>query len=299
MPKQNPFSLYDFLGYLIPGYASLLLCQLCLSIFLPVDQIPTLSIKNANATELANIAIISYVAGHLFNYISSITVEHYSTRTIGYPTRYLLGDGVFKSYLDTKDEELETQRRILRLLISLSILPICIADFLLDKTLSIRSLYAKKLDAFLITTIKTKINEMLKLEGVRNYNPTKNNDIHRLIYHYITEHSTNHFGKTQNYVAIYGLLRSFSLLASLLTLVLIAKNIEALLIYDIEKLHFSMINLICISSSFMASYLFYLAFVKFYRRFTLESLMALTAIISTKSRSETTNPPSQKGPLKK
>ncbi|WP_434653852.1 hypothetical protein [Chromobacterium violaceum] len=290
MPKQNPFSLYDFLGYLIPGYASLLLCQLCLSIFLPVDQIPSLNIENANATELANIAITSYVAGHLFNYLSSITIEHYSIRTIGYPTGYLLGDVKFKNYFDIEEEELKSERKKLRGLIAMTILPIYITDIILDKMLSIRSLYAKKLDDFLVSTIKIKIDQMLKLEGIENYTAgkEKGSDIHRLIYHYITEHSANHFGKTQNYVAIYGLLRSFALLASLLTLVLLVKNIETFLLCDMRTLHFSMLNFICILSSFMASYLFYLAFVKFYRRFTLESLMALTAIMSTKSRAETT-----------
>ncbi|MGR2678889.1 hypothetical protein [Chromobacterium haemolyticum] len=287
MPKQNPFSLYDFLGYLIPGYASLLLCQLCLSIFLPIDQIPSLNINNANASELANIAITSYVAGHLFNYLSSITIEHYSIRTIGYPTEYLLGNVKFRNYLDIEEEELKSERKKLRGLIALTILPIYITDIALDKKLSIRSLYAKKLDVFLASTIKIKIDQMLKLEGIENYTAGKDSDIHRLIYHYITEHSANHFGKTQNYVAIYGLLRSFSLLASLLTLVLPMKNIKIFLLSDIKILHFSMLNLICILSSFIASYLFYLAFVKFYRRFTLESLMALTAIMSTKSRAET------------
>ncbi|WP_145929196.1 hypothetical protein [Chromobacterium vaccinii] len=286
MPKQNPFSLYDFLGYLIPGYASLLLCRLYLSLFLPPCQIPPLDINSASTAELINIAILSYVAGHLFNYLSSITVEHYSINTIGYPTGYLLDNHTFKSYFDVKDKPFQIKRKILRTIITAAILPIYAIDTTLDKTLSIRHLYAKNLDSFLVDTINKKILEMLALEGIQNQDAIKNKDIHRLIYHYITEHSVNHFNKAQNYVAIYGLLRSFALLSSLLTIFLLAQSIQILLEAETYKSLFSRFDLIALISSFSISYLFYLAFVKFYRRFTLESLMALTAIISTKSRNE-------------
>lgn len=101
--KQNPFSLYDFLGYLIPGalliYAFLIIRFINRASKFDVD----LLIENLSRVKLENIfpfIIAAYALGHILSYASSITIESYANWKYGYPSKYLL-----QSQKDRKDKK--------------------------------------------------------------------------------------------------------------------------------------------------------------------------------------------------
>ena len=73
MKEQNPFSLYDFFGYLIPG-------SLCLVIIYFIEQLqngfdPKCILLNMTFTpslvQSIILIIISYFIGHILNFLSS------------------------------------------------------------------------------------------------------------------------------------------------------------------------------------------------------------------------------------
>lgn len=77
-----------------------------------------------------------------------------------------------------------------------------------------------------------------------------------------------------NYVALYGFLRAISLLATIFFWVIIYcllfKNITIADAPEVNK-----ISIILLILLLLMPYTFYMAFVKFYRRFSLEVIMAM------------------------
>ena len=92
--KQNPFSLYDFLGYFIPG-------ALVLYLIMIIEHLKKVNsfditdifecVSNPSVNQALLFIILSYVAGHFLSYISSITIEQYANWKYDYPSKYLLG----------------------------------------------------------------------------------------------------------------------------------------------------------------------------------------------------------------
>jgi hypothetical protein len=272
--KQNPFSLYDFLGYFTPG-----------AIFI-YGYIYAFNYKNSEIRSLSNIAesmgvekadlyvpliLFSYAAGHLLNFISSITIERYALWALGYPSKYLLSVK-HKGYFYSSENVL--RRRIVRLSVFVILLPVSLWDLVLGKVFGFRDFYAKSLDATLVGIIKSKVLSLVSASGVLKPNQLNDSlfeqDFFRFVYHYAVEHASNHLQKMQNYVALYGFLRALSLLSVMLFWGII---IRCLLksgdpTEKISELFF--ISIMC--------YIFFVAFVKFYRRFSLEALMAVCVI---------------------
>jgi hypothetical protein len=97
--KQNPFSLYDFLGYLIPGST---LIYLFIYLFIIIENWTNNKVENNlesifsyvskyNFQEIFFFIIISYAIGHLLSFISSVTIEKYGNWKYGYPSKTVIG----------------------------------------------------------------------------------------------------------------------------------------------------------------------------------------------------------------
>ena len=106
--SKSPFSLYDFLGYFIPGA---LFCYLFAIVF-EIEEIKWLNIEFFLGLRVfdQSVAFIlfSYVFGHAINYLSTLTIEKYSIWSIGYPSKYLFGvkpECYFKKLIDKDDEK--------------------------------------------------------------------------------------------------------------------------------------------------------------------------------------------------
>lgn len=79
--------------------------------------------------------------------------------------------------------------------------------------------------------------------------------------------------KYDNYVALYGFLRSLSLLCSSIFIFLLVVEIRTI-IFGCE-IDWAAIAVLIVT--FCITYLFYLGFIKFYRRYTLENFMSIVA----------------------
>lgn len=265
MIKQNPFSLYDFLGYFIPG-ATLIYLML---VFHNLDSVEYVwSFNNLFGSSDIDIQsylffiIISYAIGHLINFLSSLLVERYGNWMYDYPSKYLLK--IHKKF----SFKTITPKRIG---IFISILPVSVLDLLFGQLLKFKNLYVHHLDDFLIHSIKTKSSKILtelipKDESKKVPESINDYDFFRILHHYAFEHTKSHQFKMVNYVVLYGFLRSLTFICVLIFWYLIYLQVFG----DNEYISFYHYLIICI-----CSYIFFMAFMKFYRRYTLEALMVI------------------------
>lgn len=97
--SKNPFSIYDFMGYLFPG----VVCYFCLSLLVQFDgdfskltdiaEIKEVLSKNDSRFDLDRsvvFVVFSYILGHIVSYVSSLTIEQFAIKVFGYPSTYLL-----------------------------------------------------------------------------------------------------------------------------------------------------------------------------------------------------------------
>ena len=271
--KQNPFSLYDFLGYLLPG--AIFLYSIIFSISGIRGENPftymNSSINLDKTSTYIPFVLVSYLLGHILSFISSMTIERFSVWCHGYPSKYLIGqkvDGFWEVYPPI------FLRRIMRFLICLSILPVAIQEIILGKYLGIRQLYKKKLDKLLIKIIKEKTRYIICCEAMvdrpEDYGDPSKQDFFRFLAHYALENCPNHLIKFRNYIALYGFSRTISFVFVTLFWASISYNIY---ISNWNTLLFMLILIFLI-----LSYIMFISFVKFYRRFTLEVFMAVSVL---------------------
>ncbi|MBD0825223.1 hypothetical protein [Aestuariibaculum marinum] len=274
MIKQNPFSVYDFLGYLIPGsiviYSLLTIDYLKKVERINIDEL----IKNFSSVKIEGIflfIILAYTTGHLISFVSSITIEKYANWRYGYPSKYLLGfenQGYWKSSSNWKE-------LLWRICLFIFLFPCVLFDWIFGQLLGLKSFYTKPLDSFLTDLIKLKTNILLGNLGFRNmsqktkYNrgESKKYDFYRILSHYAYENSKQHQIKMNNYIALYGFLRTISLIFNILTIYFIVRFIRFLPI--------TMENILLTLILSAISYIAFMAFMKFYRRYTLEGLMII------------------------
>jgi len=269
--KQNPFSLYDFLGYAIPGlffvYAVFIINTFkqtnIESIADGFKTIPSLSLEG-----IVLVLLISYSLGHILNFISSITIERFGVWKYGYPSKFLLG-----LKIDKFNMHLRTFHGVVwGIALLILLLPIALLDLVLGNWLGFKFFYGRPVDSHLRDVIMLKVDQLATILGLTPANGigTANGnkvDFFRIVQHFTFDYSTNHQSKFTNYIALYGFLRTMTLLMILLFWYTI---VHALIVWEFKDTTFLISGL----SSFIA-YIFFMAYMKFYRRYTLEGFMAL------------------------
>ena len=276
MIKQNPFSLYDFFGYFIPGalIVYILLFLLKITDFNNIDQL-TVILNSDKAFQIENFlffVIISYSAGHLVNFMSSITIEKYANWKYNYPSKYLMNlKPNFKFWSGSK------RIKFWKFLLIFFLFPITILDLILGELLCFKTFYTKKADNFIIETVKAKGLILLNQLGTPITKTLREYDFHRIFSHYVYENSKNHQSRLSNYVALYGFLRSLCLISVMFLWLILYKLYKKAYLVEkfseyFEKNKYLIIYFFVIS---LLSYIFFMAFMKFYRRYSLESLMLI------------------------
>jgi hypothetical protein len=185
MLKETPFSVYDFLGYMIPG--ALLLC---IAMKYPAFGWSTWD-KSFLSGETIKFVLYSYVLGHLLSLISSFTIEKHSIWRFGYPSHLLLGKQPPK-YLHVTRSRI--QRVGVRILVWLSIAPVSVLDWLLGTVLGFAELYARPLDPFLIGVISEQLKKLPARLDV-TWNHVNEADLFLPGYHFAVERAPAHFPK--------------------------------------------------------------------------------------------------------
>ena len=234
---KNPFSIHDFLGYVLPGGVALLLAYMVYKnpdtnymtsqefIDAIKNTIKALSEGGISTIELSVAYIIaSYIVGHIVAYLSSITIERMSIWYYNYPSVFLIADERKARFFSDIKEQWKDNKKfeasgnlILRVLVSLLLLPLTIC-LLLIKRLHLDQYFIKPLDSYLKESIKLKFEILAKNLGLSEIEKTKDSDTHRVIYHYMYENFPGHRAKMDNYVALYGVLRALTLIANIFIL---------------------------------------------------------------------------------
>lgn len=93
--------------------------------------------------------------------------------------------------------------------------------------------------------------------------------------HYVYLDITNSQRKTDNYIALYGFLRSICLMSSLSFFLIFVMSLKTI---DFSA-HVDFCIIVVLYILYFISYLTFLGFAKFYRRYTLENLMALLTCV--------------------
>lgn len=275
MIKQNPFSVYDFLGYLIPGAISLYSLLIIDYLKKHNDYSTEGFINGIGEFKFEGIfffIILAYILGHLLSFISSITIEKYANWRYSYPSKYLLKieeEGYWKSAKNWKGY-------FWRFSLLVILLPCITFDFIFGQLLNFKSFYKKEVDELLRKLIFLKINKLFEkigfgeIEDYEEFDNGKGNshDFHRVVTHYAYEHSKHHQAKMSNYVAVYGFLRTLCLIFNFVAFYLILK-VSLYLKFNSE-------NILAILVLSSISYISFMAFMKFYRRYTLEGFMIIT-----------------------
>ena len=229
----------------------------------------------------------AYVLGHIVAYASSLTVELYAVWRYGYPSKFMLRNNPEKNYFSIKKETSSKNKGfvyLFKIMVGIVVLPIVILDIMVGRLCRLNIYYVKGLDKRLKKGIYRKVQLLYKelgLEGMQKERDINNGDLdyHRVVYHYVYEKHEAHRAKMDNYVALYGFMRALAFILVLvfwISIMVIVKN------YNNDYLSF------CQSFGWMLgvillSFFFFMGFMKFYRRFTLESLMCLVTDSDIKS----------------
>ena len=289
MRDKNPFSIYDFLGYLFPGIVAILVVFIVRQSVVSsnIDLFDCLHVKNImemirqemnlNWLEASvAIVVVSYIAGHIVAYLSSLTVEFLANKSLRYPSEYLLVENSRSFYEEYFHKADKTYKKVYRWIILIILWPISLFLFILSEY-GLRDFLANPLPDYIVKAIKTKTYSLYNKLGLERRSVNDNIDFHRVVMHYTYLHVENAQRKADNYVALYGFLRAMCFISTLFYHAII---FNAILTF---KYLLSNAATVCIDwfvigiliCGFFICIVLFLAFVKFYRRFTLENFMAL------------------------
>ncbi|EHM9810639.1 hypothetical protein KF464_004029, partial [Salmonella enterica subsp. enterica serovar Derby] len=218
--NQNPFSFYDFLGYLIPGGFFILLIYFCglifdLDILIDLRELLRGQSQIFGILNYASIVIITYIAGHFISITSAFFIEKYMNKKLGYPSIYLFNKltGTSEKVCCPSCDELNADKKtkIKNRIINSILYPITLWDYLTQ-----RLCYSQSLPFHLANTTWLMIKEGYEKKFITNSKLLKDeaglhDDLFRLAYHYVYEFSKQHQTKIQNYVALYGFCRNICL----------------------------------------------------------------------------------------
>lgn len=315
---KNPFSIYDFMGYLFPGIIAFFFIQLIWdgsenSIYniLNIESFNEITKKideSINIETSVICVVLAYILGHIIAYLSSVTVEYFANKTFGYPSEYLMLSTkqswlilILRYFFNISKEEFkndETRKQMFlrlikkdflwryvigrllwRMIICIILFPISFMTFSFGFIFGINRFVTRPLDDYLIDGIKNKYSNLISKIGISHSEDELKCDFHRLIMHYVYYNLPVCQNKTDNYISLYGFLRSICFILNGMFLFITIKVLPSLNIYA----PFDEKKVLTWSILFMLSYISFLAFVKFYRRFTLENYM----IMLTEKESET------------
>lgn len=289
--NKNPFSIYDFLGYLFPGLIFLVtVFFVCHVKSVPLQEYFDLSkyhdlFKKGKEYDwwesTVFVIVASYVVGHIVAYMSSSTVEYFTNHLFDYPSHYLLHEDTIncRSVLSRYFSEHTLGSIVWRILVMLILLPVTLVMFIFGIKFSLIKFIVRPLDGYVRNSILRKLNKLSDTLSLQQPDVNSKADYHRIVMHYVYLNIEACHRKVDNYVAMYGFLRAMALITCFLFDYLLIDQLKySYLIVRELGMKNCVINWECISILvviLIVANLLYMGFVKFYRRFTLENYMAL------------------------
>jgi hypothetical protein len=275
MKSLSPFSFYDVIGYLLTGFTAVFLYDLLgnWSMYMAIKELSLQSELN-----YAFVIVTSYLVGHIISFISSFTVERMGLIVYGNPSQYLrnfIPPKWYNHFMNTEDKHPFTVK-LRRAFLLCILLPLTAFDIIIGGLLGMRYYYTKPFDNTLRKLINIKIKKIYE-HGLLEENDhrgtlyafTRNEDWFNPLYHYLIDKSERHFQRTQNYIALYGFTRNLALIGVVFFWTYFCKDFGPYL--DLKKLCF----LLLIG---FVTYVFYMAYLKFYKKFHEEVYLGIFAI---------------------
>ena len=169
----------------------------------------------------------------------------------------------------------------MKVFIFLLLFPISFSTYTFSYIFDINGWIVRPLDEYLKNSLKLKEFRLANKLGISHPDVNQECDYHRIVMHYVYLNIPNSQRKTDNYIALYGFLRSISFV---FCMTFFAFGAYALTTIKYSS-PFDMNLFFTLSLFYTLSYICFLGFVKFYRRFTLENYMAmLTAMQNEKNQ---------------
>lgn len=275
---KNPFSLFDFLGYFIPGALSLYLIILSPDFgkYFEKDFFNTSSsLVDMPIYMILFYIIIAYCLGHFLSFFSTLTIEKYTRIVYNDPSKLLLNDDVVKPNNEISLYKINIWRSVLFILIW----PLILYDKIMVSCLNYNHSYLKAIDNPYKSLIRKHITSVFKEIGYDGDVFHEDNNYHKFLIHYNYEFTKNHGHKLMNYVSLYGFLRVITLISCFFfnyTFVSIIKNYSFQFDRDGLKSFFLISFCLFLIASF--TFIFYLGYLKFYKRYTTENLMLILIV---------------------
>lgn len=280
--EKGPFSLFDFMGYFFPGALAMYLIVMGQGDIISYFSIDFFLNTAKPFLELPFhmilfYIIVSYCLGHFLSFFSTLTVEKYTRLVYGDPSKNLLSESTNKGKHPFRDIPFSKWRGIL---IALA-WPLIVFDFIAVKILKYEHSYLKQISKPYLGLVRTRISDVFREMGLKEdvFSDVENN-YHQFLIHYNYEFTKYHGHKLMNYISLYGFLRVITLISCLFGSYLVCFFITRFGIdLSFEGLVNFTKNLAVICISMFATFVFYLGYLKFYRRYTQENLM-LVLIVS-------------------
>ena len=278
---RGPFSFYDFLGYLFPGVISAFFIYLYIiiinsdySLDYPkiIDSLSkTLVIfSDRFLINIIVLLIFLYVLGHVVSFLSSCIIEYFSNCLFKYPSFFLLNrvKTSFMYYICNYFCMTDAVIFIWRVVIAILLFPISIVLLLIGHFIRINEYMTRPFDEFTIHNIIIKQKELLnKLNFQEDKLFSEHTDIHSIIMYHVYYNIEDRRRKADNYIALYGFLRSLTLIFCCNTLFLI--------MIILIKIDINNSDILITSLMFVLSNISFMSFMKIYRRFTKEDYLCL------------------------
>lgn len=304
--ERTPFTVYDMLGYFIPGlyltiYVTLFFSGDLIAGLFKNSHVPMSTIKQAlelstnEATkkmELFNIAdkllspsstayftmlvivlIESYVVGHVLSYLSSVTIERMCVGFFGQPSEALSLDRndevAMSQYCKIVFRKFLNRHRIIHSLLLFALLPHSLTLLLFSKT-TLRRLTVRPPGKAIEKRIRSNFQTLFSIET----HQISTEEMFRMIDYYNHANDERLSARKYNYVTLYGFCRSMCLAVYAVLLLDLAYVFGYLsnAFYDISEVRYDiLINL-------TLTILLMLAYFKYFRRYSQDSLRAFAAI---------------------
>lgn len=277
--ERMPFTIYDIIGYLAPGTISLWF----MAHFLGVNASSISEFlgsgagvfSNPTAQSLLNafvFVISAYIVGHFIGLLSSLTVEKLALIYFDYPSKFVAN---FRHQYPSGSRKFTCRNeywREVKTFVGLSVQIMC---FPLVPWIYFFEIFGwwqyiiKPLPGY---TIKMMIRRFHFLSGYS----THRNDWFRFVSFYVINNNQIAFLRMYNYMTIYGLMRNICFTLIALTWILWVSLVWhwPVTLHNISsKMHAATL---LASLSFVATVAF-VGFLKFYRRYTEEAVLAFVA----------------------
>lgn len=280
--ERLPFTVYDILGYFVPGS---FMTWVFVSYIHPNDLVKLSDLINNDIIENSIINqslsififfVISFLVGHIIAFLSSITVEKLVICYFGYPSKTLLVDQKIKGPIKHRTairniiDNIKNARVVIIHIFMFPLVPV------------VWFLILTGWHSIVIKTLPNSIAKMIqdKFEKVTEYSidpETSEKNWFIYICYYVINNNASASFRMYNYVTVYGFLRSFCFIFVVFSFISFKNSFYSLyhiyyygiFIYNYDADYLKVFFIFMIISSML-----FCAFIKFYRRYSEEAMMA-------------------------